>query len=336
MSVTVPSGVMDGTVMVQKNATGHSSMSDAWPIDIGSGGGPTPPNLGAVTPAIGPEAGWTEVAITGSGLDGTTAVKFGGVDALSFDVMSATLIEAVTPPGTLLQSVNLDVTNPQGTGTLTSAFFYTFNPAVDITTVSPSSGDVGGGLQVTISGPSVLTVTDVKFGGVSGTGLNQINAETLRVFTPAGVAGAVDVTANGATSDVISGGFTYTNSGAFTKIEPGLAGSLGIPDFSGSGDLSGGGSGFTLLCNSAFPNAPGLLFVSLGQGSVPFKGGSIYAFPFVLTVNTAASFFGTVVLPGQIPAGTPSGIDLVLQLAFSDSGAVQNVSLSNGLKLSIP
>jgi hypothetical protein len=64
--------------------------------------------------AHGPTSGGTTVNITGLDFAGTTAVKFGTVEAASFTVNSPTSIMAVSPPhpkGT----VDVTVTNAWGT-----------------------------------------------------------------------------------------------------------------------------------------------------------------------------------------------------------------------------
>lgn len=57
----------------------------------------TAPVMGSATPATGPTAGGTLVAITGSNLLGVTAVKFGTVNATEFSIVSSGLIYAVAP-----------------------------------------------------------------------------------------------------------------------------------------------------------------------------------------------------------------------------------------------
>ena len=113
------------------------------------------------------------------------------------------------------------------------------------------------------------------------------------------------------------------------------AGSVGIPNLEGSGDLSPGGVGFTLTTNALLPFTAGVTWVSLTEGAVPFKGGTIYSFPILLEFNVAANLFGIVILPGAIDNSIAPGTEFVLQQAFADPGAVKGVSLTNGLKLTI-
>lgn len=340
ITVTVPSGILDGNILVKRNASGATSLSDVWPFDVGSGGpSGDPPNVQSIDPVVSQSGGWTPITIFGSGFNGTTDVEFGGVDALSFDVVTAGQIVAEAPAGALFTSADVTVTDDDGSSTLPDALFYTFNSPPDISSVSPNEGPVQGGSVVTVSGGNVVGNTGVTFDGVPGTNVQILSEGSARVTTPAASgAGAVDVTMDGAGgASTISGGFIYTSDGVFESIEPGHPGAGGItPALSGTGDLAPGGSGFTLTTVAVAPNAPGAMFVSLSQSAVPFKGGTLYTVPITLQVSIASNFFGLVSIPGVIDASVPGGSVFVLQQAFSDAGASSGVSLTNGLKLIIP
>jgi hypothetical protein len=295
----------------------------------------SPAILVLVSPNNGPAGGFTNVTLNGTGFDGVSAVKFDGVDALSFNATTNSTISATVPAGSI-GPASVAVTDGFGTTTLSSGYTYTTDPAPNVSSAAPSMGDISGGTNVTITGTNVLGVTDVKFGGVSGTGLTINSATSLTVATPAtGSSGPVDILVSGNGSDTLVGGFTYVYQGSFTAIQPGHPGVFGFaPALSGSGDLVPGGSGFQLLAASILANAPGVMFVSLAEASVPFKGGLLYTLPIVLTIDLQASLFGTVILSGlTLDAGIPGGTLIVVQLAFVDPAASNGVSLSNGLKI---
>jgi hypothetical protein len=335
IQVTIPSGVQDGDVLVKGSGTGGATLSNAWPIDVGAPAG-DPPFVSGVSPNSGPAGGFTSVGITGTGLSGATSVTFEGVPAISFIVNSSTSITATSPPGTLFTLADVAVTDPEGSSTLPDAFLYSFNPAPSISTVEPATGTVGGGAEVTISGASVVGVTDVQFDGVSGTALEIVSATTLTVLTPAGAAGPVDVTAIGSGSSTITDGFTYVNFGGFVNVGPGKGSILGVPSLTGEGDLSAGsGTGFTLTLSGAFPLKPAYLFVGLSSVPTPFKGGTFYPLPILTSLVFATSGTGQVVLPGAIPAGTPS-VSFVLQYWIEDTFATFGVTASNGLQATMP
>lgn len=82
--------------------------------------------------------------------------------------------------------------------------------APTITSVSPATGPAAGNTLVTITGSDFIGTTDVKFGANSGTNVNIVSDTQIKVRTPAGSAGAVDVvvtTRDG--SGTAAGGFTY-------------------------------------------------------------------------------------------------------------------------------
>ena len=334
VSVTIPSNVQDGEVMVKNNGSGFANLSNAFPIDISAGSG-DPPVVTSIDPTMGPAGGFTPVSLTGTGFTGTNSVTFGGVQAESFTVNSNTSISAVTPPGAFLTQVDVTVTDSDGAGTLAQAYIYLFNPAIDVSAVTPNSGPTTGGTPVTLSGNSALGITSVEFDGVPATDVEVISATEVTATTPAHAAGAVDVTVNGGV-DTIPGGFTYLNDGAFIDIGPGLAGSLGVPLLGGQGDLTPGGAGFTLDLTSANPSSLAVMFVSLSQAAAPFKGGTLYTLPILLQINLATDGFGHVSLPAQIPVGTPSGTSFVLQYWIADPAAIHGASASNGLKVVTP
>ncbi|MFD3514905.1 IPT/TIG domain-containing protein [Streptomyces sp. NPDC058657] len=60
----------------------------------------TAATLASVSPVKGPAAGNTTVTIKGSGLDGVTAVTFGGKPGTGLNIISAGELTVKTPPGT--------------------------------------------------------------------------------------------------------------------------------------------------------------------------------------------------------------------------------------------
>jgi hypothetical protein len=71
-----------------------------------------PATVTAISPASGPRAGGTQVAITGTSFDGATAVSFGGTSASSFKVNSATSITAEAPAGASTVDVTVTLPDP--------------------------------------------------------------------------------------------------------------------------------------------------------------------------------------------------------------------------------
>lgn len=124
--------------------------------------------------------------------------------------------------------------------------------------------------------------------------------------------------------------------GEFRLVGPGVGGGPGTSQLTGSGDLSAGGGGFTLHGQLIAAGANGALFVALGEGAVPFKGGSFYPVPLLLQIGLSADAGGQLNLPTSIPASIPSGTTIVTQAWFLDGSALAGASGTNGLTLVVP
>lgn len=96
----------------------------------GPGATPAPPPaaryLASVSPATGPEAGGTELTLTGGGLTGIGGVRFEGATtewAASFVVVDDNTVTCPTPPGTGLVDV-IAFNGDPGDAALAAAFTY--------------------------------------------------------------------------------------------------------------------------------------------------------------------------------------------------------------------
>lgn len=99
---------------------------------------------------------------------------------------------------------------PQSGSVYTTSVIDSWFKSADVQNVSPATGGTAGGDVVTITGDDLDGVTAVSFGGTPGTSLNVVDHKQLTVTTPAGAAGAVDITLaddNGTTT--VTDGFTY-------------------------------------------------------------------------------------------------------------------------------
>lgn len=83
----------------------------------------TLPTVTGLDPATGPEAGGTEIVITGTGLSGTESVAF-GMEGATFVVDSDTQITATSPAGT--GAVNVRVTTAAGTSATAAGNLFTY------------------------------------------------------------------------------------------------------------------------------------------------------------------------------------------------------------------
>ena len=244
-----------------------------------------PPTISITSPnpPQGPQGSSVVITASAGTLTGATAVQFGGVNATSFNVTSATSITATAPPGT--GTVSVTVATPSGTATTTNQFTYIGAPTV--TSVSPPSGPPAGNYQVTISGTNLAGVTAVKFGTTSATTFTySAGTQQITATVPAGSAGTVDVTVTTAvgTSAINRPGdqFTYTTAPAVTAISP-------------TSGPSAGGTSVTITGN----NLAGATAVKFGGNA-----GTILSIGPTTIVATSPAGTGIVDVSVTTPAGT--------------------------------
>jgi hypothetical protein len=234
ITVSTPPGTAGAVVDVAvTDPAGTDSLAGAF----GYTGSPV--TVATVAPGDGPDSGGTTVTLTGAWFTGATGVTVGGVPATS-TVVDDTSLVLVTPPGTAGSTADITVTDPSGDATVVGAFDYTGVPAA-VTALTPTTGPVTGSTLVTVSGSGFTGVTGVTFGGVPGTAVTVVSDTELRVRTPAGGIGPVDVVvldpAGGAT---VPGGFGFL---ATPPLVEGITPTTGHVD--GGGTITLDGDGFT-------------------------------------------------------------------------------------------
>jgi hypothetical protein len=141
-----------------------------------------PPTLSSVSPASGPAAGGTTVAISGSGFQTHATVAFGSLAAASVVFNATSNLAAVTPPGAV-GPVNVAITNADGQlAVLTNGFIFVGTPV--ITWSNPAAVPYGaslgpGQLDATANVPGSF-VFNPPAGTILAAGTNTLSA----VFTP--------------------------------------------------------------------------------------------------------------------------------------------------------
>jgi len=130
--------------------------------------------------------------------------------------------------------------------------------------------------------------------------------------------------------------FRIKPAGPFTGLGNALGGTFGKPILHGEGTLVAGSPG-SLKMTNAMPSALTYLFISVGVGGVPFKGGVLMPVPTALMLVLTTSPAGTLNLTwGAWPGGLPPGTVLCFQYAIQDPGGPAGVALSNALKAVTP
>ena len=195
----------------------------------------TPPVLTSIAPTSGTSIGGTTVTLTGSGFQDTSpginVVTFGGLPATGVVVLSDVSLTCVTPSGAAGGTVDVTVTNDNGSATLTSA--YTYHPLPTLTAVSPPTGSSLGGTSATLTGSGFQDfgrgTNTVTFGGVAATNVVVVDDTSLTCDVPAGVPSAiVDVVVSNANGTAtLAGGFTYHALPTLTAVTPNSGTSLG-------------------------------------------------------------------------------------------------------------
>ena len=96
------------------------------------------------------------------------------------------------------------------------------NNAVNLSSISPNHGVVGGGTAVTLTGTGFTGSTGVTFDGVAATSVVVVNDTTITCNTPAHAYATVDVIVQNPINDsTLAGGYTYDNPAAtVTSVTP--------------------------------------------------------------------------------------------------------------------
>ncbi|MEV7806904.1 IPT/TIG domain-containing protein [Microbispora sp. NPDC088329] len=188
ITATAPAGM--GPVLVAVTTPGGVSIP--LPYCYTAASAPIP-FVAGVAPGQGPLAGGTPVVVTGIGLSGATAVRFGAVQAV-FVVVTDTQLACTAPAGA--GTVDVTVVAPGGTSATSELTSYTYVVMPTVMTLSPAQGPVTGGNLVTVIGSGFTYATDVHFGGAPAP--FSIVSDTQIVATAPGGAGTAGVTVGSA------------------------------------------------------------------------------------------------------------------------------------------
>ena len=151
------------------------------------------------------------VTINGSGFFNLSSVKFGGVAASSYTIVSQNQINAVVGNGT---SGEVSVTSQNATGALPG---FTFTSAVTlIGSVAPSIASRG--MTINITGYGFTGATSVMIGGVAATSF-VINSNTS-ITAVVGAAASGDITVTSPTGTGTFNGFIYSTSPLIASFNP--------------------------------------------------------------------------------------------------------------------
>lgn len=243
----------------------------------------TPPQVSSAIPISGPLTGGTQVNISGSGLSSATEVFFGVAPATEFEIVSDTLIYAISPAGNSAGEVGITIITPNGDSvpSSTSEFAYIAATPPSITSVFPVFGSATGGTQITITGANLSGATAVDFGGIAATQFVANSDNSILAVAPAGtVPGIVPVTvttASGSSAASPGANFTFLASSQSTGSQQG--GTTGSSPQSSSSQSSSSQNSSSQGSSSQASSSPGSGSQASGsQGSLqsgPSQGGSV-------------------------------------------------------------
>ncbi len=158
--------------------------------------------------------------------------------------MTGTSLKATSPAGTGTQNVTVTVTLPGGEAATSNGLAFEYVPAPTVTSVSPTSGPVTGGTDVTVTGTHFQPGAHVVFGpsdgsaglagDSTGTPVSVLSSSSILVTAPPGLVGATNVVVvnpdgqSGALKSGSAGHYSYTGTApSITSVSPPTGSSLG-------------------------------------------------------------------------------------------------------------
>ena len=203
ISATVAIGTTSGVIKV---TTMGGTVTSSTPFTM-----LPPPTITSFTPTRGGVN--ATITVNGKNFINVTNVKFNGINASSFTVLSAVKLTAVVATGTTTGKIS--VTTPGGTATSVASF--SFIPAPIITSFTPASGAVG--TLVSIYGSNLTYTTAVKIHGVSAV-FTVVNSAKITATVAAGTTtGKIAITASGGSATSVAS-FIVTSIPTITSITP--------------------------------------------------------------------------------------------------------------------
>ncbi len=187
------------------------------------------PIISSVTPTTRNVSGGSSIVLSGNFFLGTTSVLIDNVAATSYVVNSTTQITAVIPSSIYTNlPVNINVITPAGTGTLTNGF--TYLPSPTISSVSPNTCLLAGGVTVVITGVAFTNASSVTLNGVPMTSYTIDSSTQITAVVPTGSAvnTPYDIVIQTPQGNYTStGGFTYLNAPTISSVSPNTGATAG-------------------------------------------------------------------------------------------------------------
>lgn len=308
ITATTARAERDGTYDVVVTNRDRTTSTLASGYTYGSG-----PSIASISPTFGPLRGETEVTITGSQFGDVTEVSIAGV-AASIQSVKDGVVTAITGEAATAGAGDVVLTTSEGvTGTLAGGFTYGTAPTVDA--IDPSSGPIGGGTTVTITGTGFLDGATVTIKGVSAS-VEKVDASGKTITATTGVVGTAGV---GSIVVTNPGGLASTLSEGFTYLAPAPTVTSVTPT---TGPLAGGtaititGTGFTTGATVTLGGTAATAVTVTSATTITATTPARTAGAVTLTVTnpdtqsasltTAFTYLAPAPSPSPVPTATPS------------------------------
>ena len=271
---------------------------------------PPVPTITSFTPVSGQTS--STITITGTNFIGVSSVKFGGTNAVSFNVISPTSITAVLDS---TASGSVQVTTPYGTASLGG--FTSLTPT--ITSFSPSSGGPGTVINVIGTGLTNGNNHVLKFGGVTAANFTFQSSTSLNGIVANGASGNITYQTDYGTATIA--GFTFIpppHINSFSPMQSDQGGTVVIT-----------GTGFTGVTAVKFGNTPAASFTFISPTSVSaVVGAGSSGKVFLTTPSGTDSLPGFIYTTPIITSFSPmiGGTGSIIQIAGTDFIGVNTVS----------
>lgn len=184
---------------------------------------PPPPTISNFTPTIAKTG--DIITITGTNLTGTTSISLGGIQVVSFTVISATTIQAEVGSGS---SGALSLETPGGRATI-NGFSYIF-PIPTITSFTPTAA--GSGTVLTIMGTNLSGTSTILLGGTRVSSFTIVSSTTINAIVGSGSSGSISLVTPGGTASL--SGFSFIPAPTITNFTPVASGSGGVLTITGT------------------------------------------------------------------------------------------------------
>ena len=186
---------------------------------------PPKPTISSVSPASGSAQGGAVFSIIGTNLGYINTIKFGSV-ATSPRATSTTQLTVVVPASSVTGLVDIQVLNNWDSATATASFTYVAPEKPTITSVSPASGPLSGGTQITLTGTGFNSSYGYSCWGCGriGDGYLMVGGQYANVssYSDTQITAIVPVASSAGQVDIVVGNYwsSTTSANAFTYTTP--------------------------------------------------------------------------------------------------------------------